>query len=127
MRVNLSPNIANSLMLTGAAVADLRLLSELCIPFVKVGGAWIAMKNQSGLEEIESASKAVEILGGEAMSYQEVQSIGPDGNLRTVVTSYKLTETDKKYPRRAGTPQKKTFMMLIERAIVVNIALANCT
>ena len=92
---------------TARAVADLRLLSELCIPFVKVGGAWIAMKNQSGLEEIESASKAVEILGGEAMSYQEVQSIGPDGNLRTVVTSYKLTETDKKYPRRAGTPQKK--------------------
>ena len=39
-------------------------------------------ENQSGLEEIESASKAVEILGGEAMSYQEVQSIGPDGNLR---------------------------------------------
>jgi 16S rRNA (guanine527-N7)-methyltransferase len=92
---------------TARAVADLRLLSELCIPFVKVGGAWIAMKNQSGLEEIESASKAVEILGGEAMSYQEVQSIGPDGNLRTVVTSYKLKETDKKYPRRAGTPQKK--------------------
>ena len=74
---------------------------------MKVDGAWIAMKTQSGLEEIESASKAVEILGGEAMSYQEVQSIGPDGNLRTVVTSYKLTETDKKYPRRAGTPQKK--------------------
>ena len=92
---------------TARAVADLRLLSELCIPFVKVGGAWIAMKNQSGLEEIESASKAVEVLGGEAMSYQEVQSIGPDGNLRTVVTSYKLKETDKKYPRRAGTPQKK--------------------
>jgi 16S rRNA (guanine527-N7)-methyltransferase len=92
---------------TARAVADLRLLSELCIPFVKVGGAWIAMKNQSGLEEIESASKAVEILGGEAMSYQEVRSIGPDGNLRTVVTSYKLKETDKKYPRRAGTPQKR--------------------
>ena len=53
------------------------------------------MKNQSGLEEIESASNAVEILGGEAMSYKEVQSIGPDGNLRTVVTSYKLMETDK--------------------------------
>tara|TARA_B100000073_G_scaffold209960_1_gene174255 strand:- start:12933 stop:15056 length:2124 start_codon:yes stop_codon:yes gene_type:complete len=92
---------------TARAVADLRLLSELCIPFVKVGGAWIAMKNQSGLEEIESASNAVEILGGEAMSYKEVQSIGPDGNLRTVVTSYKLMETDKKYPRRAGTPQKR--------------------
>ena len=65
------------------------------------------MKNQSGLEEIESASNAVEILGGEAMSYKEVQSIRVQMEiLRTVVTSYKLMETDKKYPRRAGTPQK---------------------
>jgi len=91
---------------TARAVADLRLLSELCIPFVKVGGAWIAMKNQSGLDEISKAAKAVELLGGEPMSHQEVQSLGPDGSFRLVVTSKKIKGTNKKYPRKAGTPQK---------------------
>lgn len=49
---------------TARAVAYLDILSELCIPFVKVGGTFIAMKGQKGLEEFDDSLKAIQILGG---------------------------------------------------------------
>ena len=91
------------------AVAELRTLSELCVPLVKVGGVFCAAKNSRGsiALEVEAASSAIEVLGGAPFQIVEVQSTGPDGEKRTAVVSRKVGNTPVKYPRRAGTPNKK--------------------
>jgi 16S rRNA (guanine527-N7)-methyltransferase len=96
-------------LVTARAVAELRVLSELCVPMVKVGGAFLAAKNSivSTREELDAAASAVNVLGGEPFRAEEVRSVGPDGNLRTAVISRKATPTPEKYPRRAGMPNKR--------------------
>jgi 16S rRNA (guanine527-N7)-methyltransferase len=96
-------------LVTARAVAELRVLSELCVPMVKVGGAFLAAKNSivSTREELDAAASAVNVLGGEPFRAEEVCSVGPDGNLRTAVISRKATPTPEKYPRRAGMPNKR--------------------
>ncbi len=94
---------------TGRAVAELRTRRELCGPLVKVGGVFCAAKNSRGsiALEVEAASSAIEVLGGAPFQIVEVQSTGPDGEKRTAVVSRKVGNTPVKYPRRAGTPNKK--------------------
>ena len=96
-------------VVTARAVAELRTLSELCVPLVKVGGVFCAAKNSRGsiALEVEAASSAIEVLGGAPFQIVEVQSTGPDGEKRTAVVSRKVGNTPVKYPRRAGTPNKK--------------------
>ena len=95
-------------IVTARAVAELRILAELCIPLVSVGGAFVAMKNSvaSTTEEVAAAA-AVEILGGTPLVMVEVESVGPDGRLRTAAVSRKEQATPAKYPRRAGMPNKR--------------------
>lgn len=79
------------------AVARLNVLCELCLPFVKVGGCFIAMKAASAQEEIDEAKRAVSLLGGKVervVSY----SIG-EAEHRAVVIR-KLRPTPAAYPRR---------------------------
>lgn len=79
------------------AVARLNVLCELCLPFVKVGGCFIAMKAASAQEEIDDAKRAVSLLGGKVervVSY----SIG-EAEHRAVVIR-KLRPTPAAYPRR---------------------------
>ena len=76
-------------VVTARAVAELRILAELCVPLVKVNGAFVAMKNSLESTETETAdaSNAIDVLGGTPLVSEEVQSVGPDGALRTAVVS----------------------------------------
>ena len=96
-------------VVTARAVAELRVLAELCVPLVRVGGAFVAMKNSLASTEGETsaAAGAIETLGGTPFVANEVQSVGPDGELRTAVVSVKERATPDKYPRRAGMPNKR--------------------
>lgn len=90
---------------TARAVANLSTLSELCLPFVKVGGKFICMKGSS-VEEVDEASKALEILGGKIVKIDKF--VLPDSDIeRNIVIINKVKETPNKYPRKAGTPAKE--------------------
>ena len=82
---------------TARAVANLQLLSELCIPFVKVNGFFIAMKGPKYLEEVELCSNAFKILGAKM---ENTYSYSILDEQRTLLLIKKITDTDNKYPRR---------------------------
>lgn len=87
------------------AVASLDTLSEYCIPFVKPGGWFIAMKGPSAMEEIKLAGKAISILGGSVEDVREIRFPGTDIE-HTLVMIKKLTKTPLKFPRGGGKPRK---------------------
>lgn len=91
---------------TARAVADLRVLAEYCLPFVKVGGFFVALKGPTGDAEVESAAKAIQTLGGRVIDLQRL-SLPGDAGERVLVTIKKEQRTPKGYPRKAGTPAKK--------------------
>ena len=81
------------------AVADLRVLSELALPMVKVGGAFLAMKAEDCTEEVETAANARTVLGApdaEVLHY----TVPFDEVSRAIVRLQKTQETPEKYPRR---------------------------
>lgn len=87
------------------AVARTSVLSELCLPLSKVNGYFIAMKGTNIDEELQDAEKAINVLGGkieEDISFQ----LPIEKSDRTIVMIKKVKSTPKKYPRKAGTPQK---------------------
>jgi 16S rRNA (guanine527-N7)-methyltransferase len=86
------------------AVASLPVLSEYCLPFVRVGGVFISMKALSE-NEIEDSKRALKILGGEI---EEVKSfILPKSEyFRKIIFIRKFRHTPTKYPRKAGIPSK---------------------
>lgn len=88
------------------AVANLTVLSELCIPYVKVNGYFLAMKGPSVDEEISDAKKAVSILGGSISDVIEVNIEDTDLNHNIVVVN-KVKATPMTYPRKAGSIDKK--------------------
>lgn len=83
---------------TARAVAPLPVLCEYCLPFVKVGGKFLALKGPN--ENAEDAEKAVEILGGKICSTWNYSL--PSGDNRRLIVIEKVKETPKKYPRDAG-------------------------
>lgn len=87
------------------AVASLDTLSEYCLPFVKPGGWFIAMKGPSAMDEIKLAGKAISTLGGTVEDVIEVKFPGTDIE-HTLVMIKKLTKTSSKYPRGGGKPRK---------------------
>ena len=91
------------------AVADLSVLSEYCLPFVKVGGYFISMKGPDVSEEIERAKKAVKILGG---SIEEVKKAAIPGTdiVHSLVIIKKAKPTPPKYPRKAGKAKKEPIV-----------------
>ncbi len=88
------------------AVANMSTLSEYLLPFVKVGGHFIAMKGPLADEELANAKKAIATLGGEIAEVAEVDVPFTDLHHRIVVVK-KVKPTPKGYPRKAGTPSKK--------------------
>lgn len=82
---------------TARAVANLRELSEYCLPFVKKGGCFISMKSAKTDEEIDGAKKAIATLGGkiEAVNAFTLSDAGE----RTVIMMKKISQTSAKYPR----------------------------
>ncbi|MCT4633333.1 MAG: 16S rRNA (guanine(527)-N(7))-methyltransferase RsmG [Firmicutes bacterium] len=90
------------------AVSALPVLLEFCLPFVKLGGKFISYKGPGYKEEIESAKKALEVLGGAVKDVLEFEL--PDGSERYLVVIEKVSETPDKYPRRAGKVTKKPIV-----------------
>ena len=88
------------------AVARLNLLAELCLPFVKVGGLFIAMKGPELAEELREAEKGIRLLGGETERVAEYAV--PGSELRhNAVLIRKVADTPQKYPRKWGQMKKK--------------------
>ena len=88
------------------AVANMTVLAEYCIPFVKTGGYFIAMKGPSSESEIEESKTAINILGGKIKNVVETSMLQPDMNHRLVIVE-KIKSTMGKYPRNAGQIEKK--------------------
>ena len=89
---------------TARAVANLPVLCEYCLPFVRKGGCFIAMKGKLD-EELKNADRAISLLGGKIETIKEFQLPGTDAD-RTIVVIRKVKETPKRYPRQAGKPSK---------------------
>lgn len=87
------------------AVAQLNVLSELCIPFVKVGGYFAAYKSENIAEEINNSKSAIAKLGGIITEVKEIKLPGSN-IIRKIVIIEKVKNTDKIYPRKAGKPSK---------------------
>lgn len=91
-------------MVVSRAVANLSTLSEYALPFLKVGGIFIAMKGPKAEEEYEDAQNALKILGGELIN---IDSLDLYGNTRKNILIKKVRSTKKKYPRDKNLPKKK--------------------
>ena len=90
---------------TARAVANLSALCEYCLPFVKVGGSFIALKGSDGASELKAAGNAVKVLGGEVTLCKEYALPNGDGRCLTVIK--KIKATPEKYPRNKGQMTKK--------------------
>ena len=86
------------------AVANLSVLSEYCIPFVKVGGTFISMKGPN--ENPLDSESAVNILGGKIY---EIHSYSLENDSRNIIEIKKISQTPTKYPRNSSQIKKKSL------------------
>ncbi|EIJ6033553.1 class I SAM-dependent methyltransferase, partial [Acinetobacter baumannii] len=96
-------------IVTARAVARLTVLSELCLPLVKKGGQFLALKSSKGEEELQEATFAINILGGnvkETHTFELPENAGE----RQMIIIDKRRQTSKKYPRKPGTPNKSPLV-----------------
>lgn len=82
------------------AVAKLNTLSEYCLPLIKIGGIFVAYKEEQVEKEIKEAEAAIQILGGKLKEIKHFP-------LRSLVIIEKISKTPEKYPRRAGMAKKR--------------------
>ncbi len=87
------------------AVAALNILCEYCLPFVRIGGLFIAMKAAKAQEEIADAKAAIRLLGGEIIDKKSFTL--SDGGERTLVVIKKISHIPPKYPRPSAQISKK--------------------
>ncbi|GFI23360.1 ribosomal RNA small subunit methyltransferase G [Lachnospiraceae bacterium] len=88
------------------AVANLSILSEYCLPYVKVDGYFISYKSEKISDEIKMSETAIQILGG--VVYDQKEFSLPNSNIyRNLCMIKKISHTPKKYPRKAGIPSKE--------------------
>lgn len=90
---------------TARAVARLNILSELCIPLVKIGGKFIAMKGSSD-EELQESVKGIKILGAEINDNVKFNLLN-EGGKRNILIFKKITKTPNKYPRNYSKIKNK--------------------
>ncbi|MBR2715819.1 MAG: 16S rRNA (guanine(527)-N(7))-methyltransferase RsmG [Ruminococcus sp.] len=90
---------------TSRAVAQLNILSEYCLPYVKLGGAFLAMKGKYSEEEITNAKSAIKTLGGKCEKVTKYEL--SDSSQRTIINIKKLNSTDKRYPRNSSKIKSK--------------------
>ena len=94
---------------TARAVARLPIICEYCLPFVKQGGTFIALKGRQYEEEIQEAQKAFSVLGGKLVKSMPVK-LPELEDKRAVVYIKKEKATPKVYPRKAGTPERNPIV-----------------
>lgn len=93
-------------VVTARAVARLSVLSEFCLPLVKLNGRFIALKAQKASEELSDAKYAVATLGGKIE--EDIQTALPKSDeTRHIIVISKKKTTPNKYPRKPGTPAKQ--------------------
>lgn len=90
-------------VIVSRAVANMSTLSELCIPFLKKGGIFIALKGPKADEELENAQNAIKILGGRV---KEIDRFTIGDNERVNIVVEKVHPTKKKYPRGKNQAKK---------------------
>ena len=91
------------------AVANLATLSELCLPFVKVGGYLAALKGPKADEEIQQAEKAIKLLGGKVEKVINYSIADTDYD-HNIVLIKKISAISAKYPRKAPKPAKEPLI-----------------
>lgn len=90
------------------AVADLRILSEYCLPFVKIDGVFAAMKGPDCEGEVKQAEKAIYLLGGKIEKTEKFEL--PDTDMRrTIIIIRKIKNTPEKYPRITSKINKEAL------------------
>ena len=94
-------------VVTSRAMANLRVLLELTIPYVKVNGTFIAMK-ANATDELKEAANTHEKLGAKLSSINEFELI-KENSKRTIICYDKITKTDTKYPRKYDIIIKKAI------------------
>ena len=82
------------------AVAAMPVLAEYCLPLVRVGGRFVAMKGASGAEELAAAGAAIRKLGGGEATL--IRGSLPNGDERTLILCKKISQTAPQYPRNGG-------------------------
>lgn len=92
-------------IVTARAVASLNVLAEYCLPLVKIGGQFLALKAQKSDQELEEARAAISILGAKLIKVTEDQ-LPVEAADRRYILIQKTKETPNKYPRKAGKPAK---------------------
>ncbi|WP_416730121.1 16S rRNA (guanine(527)-N(7))-methyltransferase RsmG [Fictibacillus sp. JL2B1089] len=92
-------------LVTARAVARLSVLSELCLPLVKIGGHFLGMKGANLPEEVRDGEKAVLLLGGKVKDIHSFV-LPIEESERNIIVIDKVKETPKKFPRKPGTPNK---------------------
>lgn len=90
---------------TARAVARLNVLAEFCLPYVKVGGYFFAMKGPDAENEVSEAKRAVDVLGGRVVNIIST-TLPNEAGTRNIIVVEKIKPTPKQYPRKAGTPSK---------------------
>ncbi|MDU5107601.1 MULTISPECIES: 16S rRNA (guanine(527)-N(7))-methyltransferase RsmG [unclassified Clostridium] len=91
---------------TSRAVANMAVLSEFCLPYVKLEGYFVALKGPAIEDEIKEGKKAISTLGGELENIIEV-NIEESDLKHNIVEIRKVSKCPKTYPRKAGTINKK--------------------
>ena len=90
---------------TSRAVANMAVLSEFCLPYVRINGHFVALKGPAVDEELKDADKAIKTLGGEFKGLIEIEI--EDTDLKhNIVEVKKIKQCPKIYPRKAGTVNK---------------------
>jgi 16S rRNA (guanine527-N7)-methyltransferase len=94
---------------TARAVAEMRVLSELALPFVKLGGMLIAMKGKNAENELSGAKRAIAMLGGRGARIESVTltAKGLDAITHPLILVDKQEKTPKNYPRAFAQISKK--------------------
>ena len=87
------------------AVANMGVLSEWCIPFLKEGGYFLALKGPAAEDEIKSAKRGISILGGEVEEIMDIEIPFTDLSHKIVIVK-KVRQTPMKYPRKPGIATK---------------------
>jgi 16S rRNA (guanine527-N7)-methyltransferase len=87
------------------AVAELRVLSEYCLPLCRVGGRFLAPKGGQASAEVAAAERAIPALGGRIIAIESVELPGVEP--RSLIVIEKIASTSPQYPRAAGVPAKR--------------------
>ena len=87
------------------AVAELNVLTELCLPLAKPGGAFVAMKGPKAEAELAAAGRAITLLGGGGVAVVSA-TLPLLAETRTIIRIDKQRPTSAKYPRKAGIPER---------------------